>query len=116
MRRDPRAYLWDARESADAISQFITAKQLHDYLADALLRAAVERKLEIIGEALNQLTKVSPELAVQIPELSQAIGLRNILIHGYTVTDDEIVWRTAQTSVPALRNKIDELLKQLGEL
>lgn len=38
------------------------------------------------------------------------------LIHGYTVTDDEIVWRTAQTSVPVLRNKIDELLKQLGEL
>lgn len=85
------------------------------YLADEMLRAAVERKLEIIGEALNQLSKVAPELAVRIPEASQAIGLRNILIHGYSTTDDQIVWRTVRADIPKLRSAVDLLLKAQTE-
>jgi len=52
MERDPRAFLWDARESADAIAQFIAGRTLEQYLQDAMLRAAVERHFEILGEAL----------------------------------------------------------------
>lgn len=114
MGRDPRAFLWDVLENADAISQFVHGREQNDYLADGMLRAAVERKLEIIGEALNQLSKVAPELAARVPEAAQAIGLRNVLIHGYTLTDNNIVWRTIQTDIPRLRTNVDALLDELG--
>ncbi len=67
---------------------------------NALVRAAVERQFEIIGEALNQLSKVSPELARQVPNLREIIGFRNVLIHGYAAVDDARVWQITETSRP----------------
>lgn len=56
MAHDPLAYLWDAREACDAILEFVAGVDLHTYMATPLLHSAVERKFEIIGEALNQLS------------------------------------------------------------
>jgi uncharacterized protein with HEPN domain len=53
MKRDPRAYLWDAKQAVDAIRQFTSGKSLADYVTDQMLRSAVERQFEIIGEALK---------------------------------------------------------------
>jgi uncharacterized protein with HEPN domain len=53
MLRDPRAYLWDAREAAGATLEFVAGKTFEDYAGNRLLRSAVERQFEIIGEALN---------------------------------------------------------------
>ena len=61
MDHDPRAYLWDAREGADAIASFVGARTPDDYLADRMLRAAVERQFEIIGEALEKLQKAASD-------------------------------------------------------
>jgi uncharacterized protein with HEPN domain len=69
MERDPRAYIWDARESADQIAAFVGESTLDDYLADRMLRSAVERQFEIIGEALRQLERTAPDLAGELPEL-----------------------------------------------
>lgn len=113
MRHDPRAFLWDARESADAIAEFIRERHLDDYLADEMLRSAVERKLEIVGEALNRLSREAPELINGLPELPQAVGLRNILIHGYATIDHDLVWRTAVESLPPLRDRLNSLLQEL---
>lgn len=93
MKRDSKAYLWDAAEAAEAINRFTSGKGLDDYSADLMLRSAVERQFEVIGEALSQLVKVAPELAAQVPDLPRIVAFRNILIHGYAVVDDEIVWR-----------------------
>ena len=79
MDRDPRAYLWDAKKSADAIAEFVRRQTFDDYVADPMLRSAVERQFEIIGEALRRLEKEAPDVAL---ERSQAIAFRNILIHG----------------------------------
>ena len=68
MDRDPRAYLWDAKESADAITEFVGGRTLEQYLDDPMLRSA-ERQFGIIGEALRQLEKFAPGLAREIPEL-----------------------------------------------
>jgi len=63
MERDPRSFLWDARESADSILRFSAGRTADDYLSGAMLRAAVERHFEIIGETLNRLTKAGPDIA-----------------------------------------------------
>jgi uncharacterized protein with HEPN domain len=61
MERDPCVYLWDAREAAGAILEFVEGKTFEDYVGDKLLCSAVERQFEIIGEALNQLCKIEPQ-------------------------------------------------------
>ncbi len=63
MEHDPRAYLWDAKESADAIAEFVRGRTFDDTAADSMLRSAVERQFEIIGEALRQLEKAAPDVA-----------------------------------------------------
>ena len=83
MQRDPRAYLWDARESALAIQSFTAGMDAVSYASNPMAQAAVERKFEIIGEALNQLSKLDADLSARIPDLAQIVAFRNHLIHGY---------------------------------
>ncbi|MGH1484538.1 MAG: HepT-like ribonuclease domain-containing protein [Geminicoccales bacterium] len=64
------------------MSRFTNGITFDDYLDDEMLRAAVERQFEIIGEALNQLSKRDPDRANKIPDLARIVAFRNILIHG----------------------------------
>jgi uncharacterized protein with HEPN domain len=75
-----------------------------------MLRAAVERQFEIIGEALTGLKRIGPETAAEIPELARIIAFRNILIHGYATVDDKLVWGIVETDLAPLRQTIDRLL------
>ena len=111
MARDPKAYLWDAKTAADAIADFVAGRTLEQYKSDLLLRSAVERQFEIVGEALNQLSRVAPGLASQVPDIGRIIAFRNILIHGYAIVDDEIVWRATGENLPGLRAKLESLLR-----
>ncbi|WP_018875235.1 MULTISPECIES: HepT-like ribonuclease domain-containing protein [Thioalkalivibrio] len=115
MRRDPRAYVWDAREAARRVAEFVEDANEDGYMASDLMRSAVERQLEILGEALGQLEKADPDLARQIPQLRAAVDLRNLLIHGYAKIDSRIVWSTATTDVPVMARELDSLLRQLDE-
>ena len=82
MQRDPRAFLWDVREAALAIQSFTTGMDAAAYAANPMAQAAVERKFEIIGEALSQLSKLDTAVAARIPDLAQIVAFRNQLIHG----------------------------------
>ena len=62
LRRDPRAYLWDVREAANAIVEFTDGISEASYAASAITHSAVERKFEVIGEALNLLSKIRPRI------------------------------------------------------
>ncbi len=115
MQRDPRAFLWDVRESALAIQGFIAGMDAEAYAASDLVRAGVERKFEIIGEALKQLAKLDAALAARIPELPQIVAFRNQLIHGYATVRAITVWNVAQGSLPALLVCVNGLLEELGE-
>jgi uncharacterized protein with HEPN domain len=106
-------YLWDARDAADAIADFLTGLDDPTYKQSQLVRAAVERKFEIVGEALAQLSKLDPQLAARIPELREIVGFRNILIHGYASIDHDRVLANAREKLPALRDVIDGLLNDL---
>jgi uncharacterized protein with HEPN domain len=113
MRRDPRAFLWDAREAGARIEEFIGGLTFEAYSASALVRSAVERQFEIIGEALSQLAKSDPALAARVPEHRRIIAFRNVLIHGYTVVDHSLVWRVIQEDLPSLSASIGQLLNDL---
>ncbi|MFB4202403.1 DUF86 domain-containing protein [Arhodomonas sp. KWT2] len=104
--------MWDAREAARAVASFIDGADEAEYLNNPLLRSAVERQLEIVGEALGQLEKVAPELAEEIPELRAAVDLRNILIHGYAKVNDRIIWNVACKDLPRLAGELDVRLQE----
>ncbi len=113
MQRDVRAYLWDMREAADAIQAFITGVDFKTYRQTPLIHSAVERKFEIIGEAMNMLSKIDPDLAKRIPEYAEIIAFRNLLIHGYASVDHSRVWRIIQASLPGLRAMAAKILDEL---
>ena len=112
MPRDPRAYLWEALEASIHIGDFVREKSLRDYENDLLLRSGVERQLEIIGEALNSLSRSDAELASRVPDLRNIVGLRNILIHGYAEVDDARVWDLVSDHLPTLRDTLQTLLDE----
>jgi uncharacterized protein with HEPN domain len=93
MQRSAESFLWDACNAADAIARFADGKTLDDYVADLMLRSAIERQFEIVGEALGQFAKVAPELAAQIADLAQSVGFHNRLIHGYATIASRVVWQ-----------------------
>ena len=115
MPRDGRAYVWDIAQAADAIDSFLSGIDAEAYLADEMTSAAVERKFEIIGEALGQLPKVDPDLAARIPDVRAIGAFRNILIHGYAVIDPGRVYAIARSSLPALRTDAHEILGELSD-
>ena len=110
MQRDPRAFLWDVREAALAIQTFTTGLDVTAYENNELVKAAVERKFEVIGEALNQLSKLDAAMAVQLPDLPQIVAFRNQLIHGYATVNPSTVWTIAQNSLPGLITAVQALL------
>jgi len=72
-------------------------------LSDELLRSAVERQFEIIGEALAALRRTDTKAAASIPEVDRIIAFRNVLIHGYAKVDDRIVWGVIEGNLSELR-------------
>jgi uncharacterized protein with HEPN domain len=115
LRRDPRAYLWDVREAANAIVEFTDGISEASYAASAITHSAVERKFEVIGEALNLLSKSDPVLASRIPELDKIVSFRNLLIHGYAVVEHGRVWAITRQELLSLRKTVAGLLAELGE-
>jgi uncharacterized protein with HEPN domain len=115
MRREPRAYLTDARAAIDAIGDFTRGKTFEEFTAQPLLRSAVERQLQIVGEALAQLARLDPALAGRIPDLPRIVAFRNILVHGYAIVDHDQVWSAAQRRLPELRAALERLLAEPGK-
>ena len=85
----------------------MAGKDWSDYQGDPMLRAATERQFEIIGEALNQLRKYSPQLAARVRDQEKIIGFRNVLIHGYAEIDDSVVWNAVCEKLPPLLADLD---------
>jgi uncharacterized protein with HEPN domain len=110
MRLEARKLLEDVRRAGELIAGFVANKGLADYAADPLLRSAVERQFEVIGEALNRLARSDPHVAGKITHTARIIAFRNILIHGYDLVDYEVVWDVIETHLPLLREEVRALL------
>jgi uncharacterized protein with HEPN domain len=105
-------YVWDALTAAQRIQKFIHDKSFDHYLQDDLLRSAVERQFEIVGEALGQLRKKFPAEADRIAGLPRIVGFRNVLIHGYATVDDTLVWGAIEMHLDPLVISLKGLLKE----
>ena len=112
MRLEARKYLYDIQHAADLLIEFTTGKTFVDYERDAMLRAAVERQFEIIGEAITQLAKVDEKVVAGIENYRRIIAFRNVLIHRYVDVDDRLVWNVVETNLPTLIRDIKALLEE----
>lgn len=104
-------HLYDVKESATAIFRFVDGKTFADYLQDELLRSGVERKFEIIGEALNRIRRGDPDMLNQIREHRSIVSFRNILVHGYDSIDNSVVWGIIEESLEVLLEDVIKLLE-----
>ena len=112
MKRDPKSLLWDARNAADVVATMTADKTFADFDGDIVLRSAVERQFEILGEALGQLARLDATTAAKIPDLREIVAFRNILIHGYALIDRARVWRVVEEDLPRLRAALSELFAE----
>lgn len=110
MQPEAPALIWDARRAAGRVVEFVSGRSWDDYRQDVMLRSAVERQFQIIGEALNRLSKVDPGTADRVPDLARIVAFRNVLVHGYAQIDDALVWEVASTRVPELTAVLAGLL------
>ena len=110
MKLEIRKFLFDIKESIESIENFLGDKRdFSIYLSDKMLRRAVEREFEIMGEAMNRIEKI--DSTVEISSKKQIIGVRNRVIHGYDKIDNEIIWGIIIRHLPTLKQEIDSLLR-----
>jgi uncharacterized protein with HEPN domain len=110
MKDDSLAPLHDLLQASREIKTFVSGRTFDDYKSDSMLRSAVERKFEIMGEALTRIRKVDEQVLTQIRDHRDIISFRNILIHGYDTIDDRIVWGVIQEDLYSLIQDVEALI------
>jgi len=102
--------LLDALGAIACAQEFVAGTTLVQYAGDKMRRSAVERQLEILGEACTRLARLEPDFLHSVSNFKLAIDLRNRIIHGYDAVDDEIIYLTATEDLGALHQALAELL------
>jgi uncharacterized protein with HEPN domain len=110
MRREALKRLHDALEAIEAIERFIENCTLDRYLDTELIQSAVERKFEIIGEALKRAQEADTSVLDVIPDLRRIVGTRNRIIHVYETVDQLILWDAIQNDLPGLKASLRVVL------
>jgi len=111
MKLETQKLLYDIAEAARAIKEYTSGLDFPEFRKADMTRAAVERKFEIVGEALNRMGRSDPGVLLQISEHERIIGFRNIIAHGYDVVDVEIIWEVVSSYLPTLLREVSELLE-----
>jgi uncharacterized protein with HEPN domain len=99
-------------EAIDTLFEFTDKVSFEEYGTNKILRFAIIKNLEIIGEAAYLLTKEYKDIHPEI-EWNTIIGMRHVLVHGYYQIKDEIIWATIQIELKPLQEKIQLLLNEL---
>src|SRR4030042_3479695 len=104
--------LYDIKFAIDEIDSFVVdnRKSYESYKNDVLLRRAIERNLEIIGEAMSRIMKEDPKFRIE--NARRIIGLRNQIIHGYDSVSDENIWGIIVNHLPSLKAEVENLIKK----
>ena len=111
MDNEIKTWLFDILQAIEEIESFFIEKplQFQVYLADIKTKRAVERDLEIIGEAVNRIIKKDHQF--QLENAKKIIGTRNRIIHGYDAISDDLIWSIVVNHLPKLKNEIKVLLE-----
>ena len=97
------------------VLRFLGKRTLAGYLEDEFCQSAVERQLEIAGDALGQLRKLAPVMFNRVPEGDLIVALRNVLAHGYATLDHRRVFDIASTRAGELQGVLEKLLAGMPE-
>jgi uncharacterized protein with HEPN domain len=104
-----KTWLADIKQAIVEINEFLPdQKNFHEFKKDLKTKRAIERNVEIIGEAANRILKQVPGIA--ITEIKKIIDTRNRIIHGYDSVSDEIIWAIVVKHLPRLYDEVNELL------
>jgi uncharacterized protein with HEPN domain len=108
--KDP-AYLWDMIEASQSIQEILINKTYNDFVNDKIVKLAIERLIEIIGEAARKISKTFKENHQEIPWKS-IIAQRNVLAHEYGDIRYERLWRVATVNIPELIQQLKPLIPE----
>lgn len=109
-----RSALLDMLIQCTGISASVEGKSFAAYCADDNLRYALERRIEILGEAAKRLSDSIRDNHPEIP-WQKMVAMRNILAHEYGEVEDEIIWRVTQTHIPELTIQLQRIISALSE-
>lgn len=103
--------LYDIKFAIEEIDSFFVGREMRfeEYANNVLLKRAVERVLEIIGEAMNRILKEDQEFYIE--NARRIVGLRNQIIHGYDTVSDENIWGIIMVHLPKLKGEVDRLIE-----
>jgi uncharacterized protein with HEPN domain len=111
MRHKTQKYLYDIHVSINSINDYLgETRDFNQYIENKLLRRAVERELEIIGEAANRLLQLDTNFPID--NARKIVDLRNFIIHGYDKVDDVIIWGIVNNHLPILKEQVEHSLNQ----
>ena len=110
MSPDPRFLLADVDRAGEDIAHFTEGMDCETRIGDSRTQAAVERKFEIIGEALNRLHRTCPEIAGRIHPLRKVVDFRDLRIHGHAMVMPDRVWNHAVKDLPEWNRRRSERL------
>lgn len=113
-------WLFDVKIAIDEIDAFFVDQDYNflNYQRNIMLKRAVERNLEVIGEAINRIVKYEPAYKEKIANYRSIISLRNQVIHAYDNISDENIWSILIKHLPMLKTEVQQLLDNTenGEL
>lgn len=106
-------WLFDIKYAIEEIDNFFleNPKEFSVYSSNLILKRAIERNLEIIGEAVNRILKADPQFPIK--NANKIVGLRNQIIHAYDGISDENIWAVVQKHLPLLQEEVNRLIDQL---
>ena len=110
MTNNEKKYLSDINTAIERLYIHLTGIDNEEtYAKNVTVKSAVERELEIIGEAMNYLLHISPDIGITTPQ--QVISMRNRLIHGYDSIDDKVILQVVKDHIPILKSEVEKLLE-----
>ncbi len=111
MNNEIKTWLKDIEQAITEINSFIPElRNFKDFQKDLKTKRAVERNIEIIGEAMTRILKVYPD--VKISDTRKIVDTRNRIIHGYDTVSEDILWGIIVRSLPSLEKEVKDLLNQ----
>jgi uncharacterized protein with HEPN domain len=111
MQLEVKKYLFDIVQATTDIERYTSGLNYSGYASDGMVQAAVERKFEVVGEALNRITRLDAPLLQNITDHQRIVDFRNVIAHGYDAVDNELIWSAVLNHLPKLKRQAEQLLR-----